>query len=127
MEFFSSYFFANFFGGIFYGLTLADFAIPLLLLLWSPILFIRLPGVDFREISTGLVYGAYCVLSGLVVVILCPMEFHRISDQGVWVGWAVLFFALGTGRWIRRAILQKKRSRNGAGKTKSESEPKPAG
>ncbi|MFY7928448.1 MAG: hypothetical protein ACOVS5_06225, partial [Oligoflexus sp.] len=58
--------------GVFAGMALKDFALPIAFLLWLFILYIPLKGIDRRDVVAGLLYTLYCVTSGIVIFFAIP-------------------------------------------------------
>lgn len=100
--------FSEMFGGIFYGLSYADLAMPLGVLMWSMILVISLKGVDGNHLIAALVYAGYCSFAGVMLVIVLPEKYVRHHSNSQVMVWFVLFLVIPLLRWGMRLLKQRK-------------------
>lgn len=74
-------FLSGFLGGIFYGLSIADFAIPIGFILWCGIFLVSFKKIDCSHIISALLFICYCCFSGCVLTLVIPSTYQ--IDYGI--------------------------------------------
>ena len=93
--------FSGMFGGLLYGLGIADLAIPIGFLFWAPILFVSLKKIDCSDMITAGLYALYCSVSGIILVLAIPFQYTKIDDFFINFIFVAIFSALSLTHWTR--------------------------
>ncbi|MBI2602233.1 MAG: hypothetical protein HYW48_04180 [Deltaproteobacteria bacterium] len=95
-------------GGILYGISYADLAIPIGLTMWAVILLISLKGVDPNHFIAALLYAGYCCFAGVMLINVLPEKYIAHQSTTDVFGWFLLFLTVALLRWGLRLLKHKK-------------------
>lgn len=100
--------FSGFLGGFLYGLSYSDFARPFGLILWSSIFLVALRGIDCSHVITFFTYLAFCMLSGIILVIAMPAQDEVFNENKKDIVYICLFAVFSTIKWAKSLREQQK-------------------
>ncbi len=113
-----------FFQNIWIGFSLAEFAIPIALLLWGALFLLKLDSIDCTDIVTALLYTAFAAISGVILVVVVPAVYTKQDDLRSAGIWTVCFLVVALLRWMKafdkqRKTIVKEKEKHGEAKEKS--------
>lgn len=91
--------FSGMFGGLLYGLGIADLAMPIGFLFWALIFLVGLKKIDCNDPVTASLYALYCAASGVVLVLAIPFKYSKIDNITANLVLIILFVVIALYRW----------------------------
>lgn len=91
--------FSGMFGGLLYGLGIADLAMPIGFLFWALIFFVGLKKIDCNDPVTASLYALYCAASGVILVLAVPFKYSNSDHFSTNLALVITFMAIALYRW----------------------------
>ena len=86
-------------GFLFYSWNLADFAIPIALILWGCIVHVPLSGVERRDMFALSSYIMFSLAAGTLLIIVLPMHHAETNGLGFQIMVSLVIVAFTLYRW----------------------------